>query len=90
LPVHQQILKTFCFLQITDFFDTFLLELELALELEPEPPKLKSLEPEPPKWAAPRTLATSTGIGRETSNSPGLCQIAFFNVTDRSQKNIAA
>jgi len=36
-------------------FDTFLLELEL----EPEPPKLKSLEPEPPKWAAPTTLYKS-------------------------------
>jgi len=62
LPVNQQILKTFCLLQVTDFFDTFLLELELELELEPEPepepPKLKSLEPEPepPKGAAPTTL----------------------------------
>jgi len=64
LPVNQQILKTFCLTQVTDFFDTFLLELELELELEPEPepepepPKLKSLEPEPepPKWAAPTTL----------------------------------
>jgi len=58
LPVNQQILKTFCLLQVTDFFDIFLLELELELELEPEPepPKLKSLEPEPPKWAAPTTL----------------------------------
>jgi len=47
LPVNQQILKTFCLLQVTDFFDNFLLELELELELkpEPEPPKLKSLEP---------------------------------------------
>jgi len=52
LPVNQPILQTFCLLQVTDFFDTFLLELEL----EPEPPKLKSLEPEPEKWAAPTTL----------------------------------
>jgi len=46
LHVNQQILKTFCLLQVTDFFDTFLLELELELEPEPEPepPKLKSLE----------------------------------------------
>jgi len=61
LHVNQQILKTFCLLQVTDFFDTFLLELELELELEPEPPELKSLgpEPEPPKWAAPTTLLFS-------------------------------
>jgi len=59
LHVNQQILKTFCLLQVTDFFDTFLLELELELEPEPEPPKLKSLEPEPPKWAAPTTLHNS-------------------------------
>jgi len=60
LHVNQQILKTFCLLQVTDFFDTFLLELELEPEPEPVPeqPKLKSLEPEPepPKWAAPTTL----------------------------------
>jgi len=51
LPANQQILKTFCLLKVTDFFDTFLL-----LELELEMPKLKRLEPEPPKWAAPTTL----------------------------------
>jgi len=50
LSVNQQLLKNILPFTGYIFFNTFLLELEL------EPPKLKSLEPEPPKWAALTTL----------------------------------